>query len=204
MNDQSKTLSPETCADSCSVTSLPESADGAMPWTLPDGREISGSGLAHALASLSARQVKELGLTISGISGPPGSISSASADLQRCLENRLQERLGTAGLIELSVTWKAAATPAGLRYYRRVARTLGISVTGSGSLPTPSGTSNHGKNHVAGRLDEWGGAGNPFRGTEIGAVHCPRFELWMMGYPATWRDAMPPATQSSRKSRRSS
>lgn len=30
-------------------------------------------------------------------------------------------------------------------------------------LPTPSGTSNGGKNHVVGRLDEWGGSSNPWR-----------------------------------------
>lgn len=54
---------------------------------------------------------------------------------------------------------------------------------GFGFLPTPSGTSNHGKNHVSGRLDEWGGSSNPWRGTEIGKVHCASFEEWVMGWP---------------------
>ena len=193
-----------TCADTRNVTSLPESAAGLTPLTLPDGRVIDPCGLALALASLSARQVKELGLQTSGIYGPPGSTSSLSESLQRSLESRLQARLGTAGSIELSVTWKAVVTPAGLRYCKRVAQTRPISATGSGSLPTPSGTSNHGKNHVAGRLDEWGGSSNPFRGTSIGRVHCPAFELWVMGYPAAWAELMPPATRSSRRSRRSS
>ena len=56
----------------------------------------------------------------------------------------------------------------------------------SGFLPTPSGTSNHGKNHVVGRLDEWGGASNPWRGTEIGRTRSPSFEEWMMGWPVGW------------------
>ena len=190
--------------DTPNVTFSRGSAAGPMPLTLPDGRVIDPCGLAVALASLSARQVKALGLRTSGIYGPPGSTSSRSVGLQSSLENRLRQRLGTAGLIELSVTWRAAVTPAGLRYYRRVPRTLAISATGYGSLPTPSGTSNHGTNHVAGRLDEWGGSSNPWRGTELGRTHSPGFELMVMGYPDAWREQMPPAMPSSRRSRRTS
>jgi hypothetical protein len=57
-----------------------------------------------------------------------------------------------------------------------------------GSLPTPSGTSNHGKNHVCGRLDEWGGSSNPWRGTEIGRTSSPAFEEWVMGWPVQWTE----------------
>lgn len=178
-----KMLSPATCEVIDRFTSSPESADGLLPFVLPDGRTISPSGLVAALASLSARQVRELGLRMSGIYGPPCTTWSASASLQSSLESRLQQRLGTAGLIESSVTWKASVTHAGVRYCKRVAQTRPTSATDSGSLPTPSGTSNHGKNHVAGRLDEWGGSSNPFRGTSLGRVHCPAFELWVMGYP---------------------
>ena len=106
--------------------------------------------------------------------------------------------------MELARTWKASATPLGRRFCRRVPQVRRIDVTGSGSLPTPSGTSNKGKNHVAGRIDEWGGSSNIFRGTEVGPLHLPGFELWVMGFPAAWRELMPPATRSSRKSRRSS
>lgn len=58
-------------------------------------------------------------------------------------------------------------------------------------LPTPSGCSNSGKNHVAGRLDEWGGSSNPWRGTEIGKISCPAFEEWVMGWPVQWTALMP-------------
>ena len=60
-----------------------------------------------------------------------------------------------------------------------------------GFLTTPSGTSNHGNNHVSGRLDEWGPGSNPFRGTPIGKLHCPRFEEWMMGWPDRWTEMTP-------------
>ena len=71
-----------------------------------------------------------------------------------------------------------------------------------GLLPTPSGTSNHGKNHVSGRMDEWGGSSNPFRGTLIGKIHSPRFEEWMMGYPDRWTELTASEIPLSRKSRR--
>lgn len=67
---------------------------------------------------------------------------------------------------------------------------LGTSVSSTkgtvcGLLPSPSGV-NGGKNHIAGRLDEWGGSSNPFRKTEIASLHLPRFEEWIMGWPETW------------------
>lgn len=58
------------------------------------------------------------------------------------------------------------------------------------SLPTPSGCRS-GRNHVAGRLDEWGGSGNPWRGTSIGKLHCPEFEEWLMGWPEGWTGQTP-------------
>ena len=60
----------------------------------------------------------------------------------------------------------------------------------SGSLPTPSGV-NGGRNHTMGRIDEWGGSGNPFRGTEIGKWRCASFEEWMMGWPTGWSALTP-------------
>ena len=191
-----------------SVTFLQDSRVGFTPLTLPDGRVIDPCGLALALASLSARQVKALGLRTSGIYGPPGSTSSRSESLQRFLESRLLLRLPILGSIYFTLTWKAWVTPSGVSRsrLRQSARYTDANATTGwrDTLPTPSGTSNHGKNHVAGRLDEWGGSSNPFRGTSLGRVHCPAFELWAMGYPEAWAQLMPPATPSSRRQRRSS
>jgi len=61
------------------------------------------------------------------------------------------------------------------------------------SLPTPSGCRS-GKNHVAGRLDEWGGSSNRWRGTEIGKTHTPAFEEWVMGWPVQWTELTASAT----------
>src|SRR6185295_6117216 len=65
-----------------------------------------------------------------------------------------------------------------------------ITATEAGLLPTPSGV-NGGRNNVMGRIDEWGGSGNPFRGTEIGRMRCANFEEWMMGWPMGWSELTP-------------
>ncbi len=63
---------------------------------------------------------------------------------------------------------------------------LRITEPDGGWLPTPSGV-NGGRNHVSGRLDEMGGSGNRWRGTEVGKLHLPDFEAWMMGWPEGWQ-----------------
>src|SRR6185312_17416528 len=128
---------PTNSPDTCSVISLPELAGGPSPWPLPDGRMIDPCGLAAALASLSARQVKALGLQTSGIYGPPGNTSSRSADLQSSLESRLRARTLTLGSTLYTLTWKAWVTPSGVCRFRlraSVRRTSGTETTG---WPTP-------------------------------------------------------------------
>lgn len=186
--------------DSPSAISSQVSVVGPTPSSLQVGA-LGPYGPVPVLASLSARQVKALGLQISGISGRHGSTSSASAALQRSLASRLRQRLDMRGSMECVPTWKNKATPSGRQYCQLVPQARRIDATGSGSLPTPSGTSNHGRSHVAGRLDEWGGSSNPFRGTSLGRMHCPAFELWVMGYPETWAQQMPLVMPSFRKSR---
>lgn len=120
---------PATSPDTCNVTSLPESAAGPSPWRLPDGRLIDPCGLAAALVSLSASQVREMGLQTSGISGHRGNTSSRSAALQSSLESRLRQRL--IGSVSCSVTWKPWATPwqANLSKPRAQVRTItGIAI----------------------------------------------------------------------------
>jgi hypothetical protein len=100
--------------------------------------------------------------------------------------------------------WKDRATPAGRLLPTLALSARGIDGGGFIGLPTPSGTSNHGKNHVAGRLDEWGGSSNPFRGTLIGKLHSPSFEFWMMGIPVAWASLMRPAMLSTPRKRKPS
>ncbi len=111
---------PTSSPDIPSVIFSLGSAAGPTPWTLPDGRVIDPCGLAAALASLSARQVKALGLKTSGICGRHGFTSSASETLQSSLESRLRQRLDTNGSTECLLTWKDRATPLGRRYCQLV------------------------------------------------------------------------------------
>lgn len=80
----------------------------------PDGPTTDKPGQAPARASLSARQAKEAGLLTSGIFGPHGTTSSASAALQSSLASRLRAKTASAGSTLYTLTWKQRVTPAGL------------------------------------------------------------------------------------------
>lgn len=121
-----------------SATSSPVSADGRSRSSLPDGRVIAPSGLAVALASLSPRQAKALGLLTSGTFGLPGSSSSSSAVLQSSLESRLQARLQRLGSTLYTLTWKAWTTPSGVSRFRLRASARRISETETTGWPTPT------------------------------------------------------------------
>ena len=129
---------PTNSPDTPNVTFSRGSADGPTPLTLPDGRVIDPCGLAAALASLSARQVKALGLQTSGIYGPPGSTSSRSVGLQSSLESKLRARLSMLGSTLYTLTWKAWVTPSGVSRSRLRASVRRTSETAATGWPTPS------------------------------------------------------------------
>ena len=109
------------------------SESGHSPCETPVGLTTDQCGQAHVPANLSARQVKAMGLMMSGTSGPTGIGSSASADLQRCLENRLQVRLLNLGSTLYKLTWKEWTTPSGVSRFRlraSVSRTSATVLTG--------------------------------------------------------------------------
>lgn len=190
------------CVGMCSVTFSLVSEGGAMHSGLQDGQTMNlfGPEAAHVNRSPYPDWVRaSMTRAIFGQSSPR---SSSSLNLQLSLENRLRDRLNGSRIC--TVIWKEWTAPWGACLSRPRAQVPRIDVTAHGLLPTPSGTSNHGKNHVAGRIDEWGGSSNYFRGTPDGNKHLPGFELWTMGYPDQWRQLMPPATPSSRKRRQSS
>jgi hypothetical protein len=55
----------------------------------------------------------------------------------------------------------------------------------SALYPTPSAC----QGHNSGRIDEWGGSQNPFRGTaEGGGQLNPMWVEWLMGFPLGWTD----------------
>ena len=171
---------PTNSPDSPNVISLPASADGPTPWTLLDGRVIDPSGLARALVSLSARQVKALGLRTSGICGPPGSTSSRSADLQSFLESKLRARLSMLGSTLYTLTWKAWVTPSGVSRFRLRASVRRTSETEPTGWPTPttrdwkdgSHCANVPMNALLGRVAWLTGWPTPTVGNAMGSQSC--------------------------------
>lgn len=166
-----------TCEDSRSATSSPELASGPIPCASPDGLTINQSGLAPARASLSARQVKEMGLLTSGTFGPTSSTSSASADLSMSLANRLQAVTQTHGSTLYKLTWKEWDTPSGLCRLRQRASVRRTSESGPTGWPTPVANTNpqpetkRGLQNVSGaaRLTGWQ---TPVANDSTGSTHC--------------------------------
>jgi hypothetical protein len=94
--------------------------------------------LEAALANLSARQVKALGLRTSGISGLHGFTSSASADLASSLVSRLRALTDSLGSTLFKLTWKERTTPAQRSISALRASALRTSDSGCTSWPTPA------------------------------------------------------------------
>jgi hypothetical protein len=117
MNDRLKMSSQMIYEDLPNVISLPESDAGRTRFDCLGGLTIAQFGQALVPANLSARQAKALGLLTSGIYGPLGIISSASAALSLSLANRLKLRSDILGLTLFKLTWKMSATPLGRRVY---------------------------------------------------------------------------------------
>ncbi len=199
MSDPLLTFDQENLMGTPNAISLPESPGGLMPSNSPDGPMTDRYGLEVVHANLSHLQACRVGLATSATYGQVSSGSSHSVSLQSSLESRLRRNLDGAGFPGCVLTWKHWVMGSGLPIC--ALRVSGHRTPDKGSTlwPTPSGTSNHGKNHVVGRLDEWGGSSNPFRGTNLARVRCVSFELWMMGFPTEWPQRMPRGTPSSRK-----
>ena len=145
---------PTILLDSPSVTSLLESAAGAMRSDSQDGQTIDLAGQEARLANHSQMQESKKHKQTPATSGPCFSISSASAALQTSLENRLKQRLEPAGSMIYRMTWKQKTTPRGRSYYQLVASALPTSGKESGLLqngwPTAS-TRDHKGGYLGGR-----------------------------------------------------
>ena len=102
-----------TCEAMRSATSSRESVSGATPCAALAGPTPDLFGQGAALASLSARQAKALGLLTSGTYGRTSTGLSNSAALQSSLASRLQARTASLGSTLYRLTWKARVTPAG-------------------------------------------------------------------------------------------
>ncbi len=125
-----------TCEATSKHTSSPASADGATRCASPASETISPSGQEAARANHFLPPDEEKDSMTTGTSGPPGSISSASAALQSSLESRLRARMRSGGSTLFSLTWKERATPAQRRICQLRASVLRTS--GKGSTGSPS------------------------------------------------------------------
>jgi hypothetical protein len=191
-----------SCDRSSKSTTSQASGGGLWPCDGLDGPAPHGRRVVPVNRSAARGGARRKPTT--GTSGLFSEPSSPSADLQRSLESRLRQALAGRGSAEYVLTWKHWDIGLGPPICALRASGHRTSGSGFGGLPTPSGVRGAGRNHVAGRLDEWGGSSNPFRGTSLGRVHCPGFELWMMGFPEAWWRLMPREMPSSPKSRRRS
>ena len=203
MSETSDTYNPVNSSRFAKYTYSRALADGLTHSDCLVGETTNRAGQEAALVAHSVVPESALAQVMSSaIFGPLFGGSSPSEDLQLSLGNRLQRQLTGWPMYEL--IWKSLVIGLEPPICQLAASAHHTSGSDCGGLPTPSGASNHGKNHVVGRLDEWGGSSNPLRGTELGSVRCVSFELWMMGFPTEWRRLMPPGKQSCRKSRQSS
>ena len=134
-----------------SATSSQELASGATHSGVRDGTMIDLSGRDPVRASLSAGQAREKGLLTSGTYSQTGSTSSASAALQRSLENRLRVKTALVGSTLYKLTWKERATPLHRSICALRASVRRTSGNDCGSWPTPT-TRDHKGGYQGGRI----------------------------------------------------
>jgi hypothetical protein len=199
-----------------SVISSLGSEYGPTLFDQQDGLTTDPYGQDHALANLSARQAKELGLMTSGTFGQLGSISSRGATLQSSLVSRLKRRSDTVGSTLFKMTWKASATPSGRSVSLLRASALRTSDNGFTSWVSPSArdwkdtpgmatTATNPDGSVRLRVDQLprqavlAASGQTLNGCVVETTSTARFNpahsRWLMGLPQEWDDCVPTGTR---------
>jgi hypothetical protein len=138
MSETLETLPLETFEGLRSAISSEGLESGVTPCGWQAGPTTDVYGPAPVPANLSARQAQAQGLLTSGTSGPPGTTSSASADLQSSLGSRLQARMPYDGLTLFRLTWKERVTPSGRVICALRASVRPTSGSDCSSWPTPA------------------------------------------------------------------
>lgn len=111
MSDQLRMSYQPSLLNLTDATFLQGLGSGTTHLRGPDGPTIDESGPDRALASLSPRQAKEMGLLTSGTYGLRGSTLSSSADLASSLASRYRAKTRCLGSTLFTLTWKVRYTP---------------------------------------------------------------------------------------------
>jgi hypothetical protein len=165
MKPTSETWTQIDWVDTLNATSSRASEAGASHCASQDGQTTALFGPDPALANLSARQAEEQGKLMSGTSGRTGTTSSASANLQQFLANKLQARTASAGSTLYKLTWKQRDTPSQLKISALRASALRTSGSASGSSgwPTPQARDTfpaHSEEYIAAKKAQGHGMAN--------------------------------------------
>ena len=126
----------ESSKDTLSATSLPESEDGQGHWNSQGGAQIDLFGPDLHPAKVFPLPEKEKAKTTSDTSGLSSLISSESANLQLCLENRLRRLSDMDGLMIYKKTLKKKDTPVGHVYCHLAVSAHRTKEIDSSSLPS--------------------------------------------------------------------
>jgi hypothetical protein len=165
MKPTSETWTQIDWVDTLNATSSRASEAGASHCASQDGQTTALFGPDPALANLSARQAEEQGKLMSGTSGRTGTTSSASANLQQFLANKLQARTASAGSTLYKLTWKQRDTPSQLKIsaLRASALRTSDSASGSSGWPTPQARDTfpaHSEEYIAAKKAQGHGMAN--------------------------------------------
>ena len=207
--------------DTPNATSLPALACGATHYVELAGQTIALSGRHLALASLSARKAKALGLLTSGTFGPTSTTSSASAALESSLVSKLRARTQTHGSTLYRLTWKPWVMPSGRSRFRLRASVRRTSATGFTGWVTPTTRDWKDTPGMSAlrdgeqRLDQLPrqaylvtatrrtARGETLTGsyaaTKSGGQLNPAHSRWLMGLPPAWDDCAVTAMQSMQR-----
>ena len=210
-----------TSGDSDSVTSSRASGDGRSRSGWGDVEQNRLYGLAPVRVDPGVSPAVVAGLPTAETSGPSGSRSSTSADLQRSLASRLRKGLAGRGFPGYKLTWSEWAMGSrepicALR--ASVRRTSGPGFTG---WPTPNardakvgsrrsyeerggGRKGESLSNLAQSLDPGPGSRSSKSGGRFVSLN-PELTRWLMQFPAAWSCCAATATRLSRSlARRSS
>ena len=197
-------LDGDQCAELRSIRIAERSCFGAKK-KASYRRSLSGMTYAHSTAELgvtkwmSSRAASHVSPTrprdynaeptTHGTFGPKQSEPFARWDRDTWSWKTWQLSLITGTSEPFLGSFRKAGIACGGRLYRLPSLEHPIGEIVSGLLPTPNGMSTN--SHVSGRIDEWGGRANRFRGSKVGRLHLPDFEAWMMGWPEGWQKLTP-------------